>query len=255
MTEIAVHMLSKPTIDSGEVVRYLRGVGAESWIERRIGRPAGEVLTEFAGRLCYRSWKPGLNPNVTRVREDIDDYLLNLLRQGHGSVLEHVNVSFVLSGVSRVLTHELVRHRAGVAVSQESMRYVRVDEGIPFWFPQWAREDEELMERTGAMLESMEELQDWLTAHFELDKEGTPFSEKKHKTSFMRRFLPEGVGTSIMVTANLRAWRHIVEARTAEGAEEEIRYVAGLIGSKLRETYPALMSDYDEDWETPNEKV
>ena len=252
---IAVHMLSTPRLHADEVVQYLRGAGAHDWLERRMGRPAGEVLTEFAGRLCYRSWEPGLNPNVSRVRTDIDDYLLNLLRQGHGSVLEHVNVSFVLSGVSRVLTHELVRHRAGVAVSQESMRYVRIDGEIPFWFPEWAYQDTELMDMAYEYLDMARQMQDRLRDHFELDEEGTPFSEKKHKTSFMRRFLPEGVGTSIMVTGNLRAWRHIIEARTAEGAEEEIRLVAAMIGARLKEAYPALMSDYDSLWKTENGKV
>ena len=83
---------------------------------------------EFGGRLCYRSWEPGLNPNVTKVRTDQDEYLRNILKQKHGSVLEHISYSFVFHNVSRVLTHELVRHRAGTAISQESMRFVRLDD-------------------------------------------------------------------------------------------------------------------------------
>ena len=85
-----------------------------------------ELLVEFGGRSCYRSWEPGLNPNVRKIRTDQREYFANILRSGHGSVLEHANYSFALRNVSRVFTHELVRHRAGSAFSQESLRYVRL---------------------------------------------------------------------------------------------------------------------------------
>src|SRR5690606_13837790 len=91
-----------------------------------------EMLVEFGGRACYRSWEPGLNPNVTRVRTDRMEYFANILRSAHGSVLEHANYSFALRNVSRVFTHELVRYRAGSAFSQESLRYVRLS---GFGFP------------------------------------------------------------------------------------------------------------------------
>src|SRR3954464_10049447 len=77
----------------------------------------GERLAEFAGRLCYMSQH---NPAGRTTR----DYLENIKKQGHGSVLEHANYSLLLEGVSRSLTHELVRHRAGFAYSQLSQRYV-----------------------------------------------------------------------------------------------------------------------------------
>src|SRR4051812_24284240 len=77
----------------------------------------GERLAEFAGRLCYMSQH---NPANRSTRE----YLENIKKQGHGSVLEHANYSLLLEGVSRSLTHELVRHRAGFSFSQLSQRYV-----------------------------------------------------------------------------------------------------------------------------------
>ena len=91
-----------------------------------------------------RPWAPGLNANVSKVREDSAEYLRNILKSGHGSVLEHANFTFLFHNVSRVFTHELVRHRAGAAYSQESMRFVRLTD-IPFWFPDWAKADKELM--------------------------------------------------------------------------------------------------------------
>lgn len=245
VVEPQIYLVARPELDFGEMARYLREVGGERWLERL---DRGELddpqhLVEFAGRLCYRSWEPGLNPNVSRVRTDQADYLRNILRSAHGSVLEHASFSFVLHDVSRVATHELVRHRPGVAISQESLRFVRLQD-LPFWFPEWAREDHELMKRATALLEQLEEFQRWMADHFGLDEEGVPFSVKKHRTSFMRRFAPEGVGTGLVWTANIRTLRHTIEARTAPGAEEEIRLIFGRIGDIMRRECPALFGDY-----------
>ncbi len=243
--EPQVILISRPDLDYDAVADYLREVGGAAWLERldRGELNDAQNLAEFAGRLCYRSWEPGLNPNVTKVRTDQADYLRNILASLHGSVLEHLNFGFVLHDVSRVMTHELIRHRPGVAVSQESLRFVRLDE-IPFWFPQWAREDEELMKRASGLLEELEAFQLWMAGHFGLDDDGVAFAEKKHKTSFMRRFAPEGVATGLVWTANVRTLRHTIEARTASGAEEEIRLVFGRIGEIMRAECPALFGDY-----------
>lgn len=240
-----VFLIARPALDWDEVRRYLKGVGGEAWADRVQDRVADEeALVEFAGRVCYRSWEAGLNPNVTRVRTNSHVYLRNILSSGHGSVLEHASYSFLFHHVSRVLTHELVRHRAGVAVSQESLRFVRLSE-LPFWFPDWARGDALLMERAQAVLEQLEEFQGWMGDHFGLDSQGLSFHEKKHKTSFMRRFAPEGVATDILVTINIRALRHIIYMRTALGAEEEIRQVMDLVAERALAATPALMQDYD----------
>ncbi len=126
-----VFLVSRPSVDLKEMQAYLDEVGGADWLERRINEavPDVELLAEFAGRACYRSWKPGLNPNVRKIRQDRYDYFENLLASGHGSVLEHANFTFVARDVSRrVVTHEWVRHRAGAAYSQESLRYVRLTE-------------------------------------------------------------------------------------------------------------------------------
>jgi thymidylate synthase (FAD) len=242
--EPEVFLVSRPELDYDELARYLGEVGGESWLERLDrGDLDAQNLAEFAGRLCYRSFEPGLNPNVVRIRDNQADYLRNILASAHGSVLEHLNFSFVLHNVSRVLTHELVRHRPGVAISQESLRFVRLDE-LPFWFPEWAQTDAELMKRATAVLEQLEQFQVWMAGHFGLDEEGVPFSEKKHRTSFMRRFAPEGLATGLVWTANVRTLRHTIESRTAAGAEEEIRLLFHRIGELMVKEAPALFGDY-----------
>ncbi len=244
--EPEVFLVAKPRLDYDQIAAYLREVGGESWLERL---DRGDLdndaqnLAEFAGKMCYRSWEPGLNPNVRQVRTDQAKYLENILSMAHGSVLEHASFTFVLHNVSRVMTHEVVRHRPGTAVSQESLRFVRLDD-LPFWFPEWALEDAELMKRATAVLEQLEEFQLWMAGHFGLDADGVKMHEKKHKTSFMRRFAPEGVGTGIVWTANVRTLRHTIEARTDPGAEEEIRLVFGKIGELMQAEAPALFGDY-----------
>ena len=178
--EPEVFLVSRPDLDYDAIAAYLHEVGGESWLERLDKDDLNDAqnLAELAGRLCYRSWEPGLNPNVTKVRTDQTAYLENILASLHGSVLEHLNFGFVLHQISRVCTHELIRHRPGVAISQESLRFVRLEE-IPFWFPEWARQATELMKRATALLEQMEAFQLWMADHFGLDEEGVPFHEKK----------------------------------------------------------------------------
>lgn len=244
-----VFLVASPSVRYHVLAEYFEDVDPTYvWLSRIMssegnGAPHAEDLIEFAGRLCYRSWAPELNPNVTKVREDSQEYLGNIVKSGHGSVLEHANFSFVFKNVSRVFTHELVRHRAGAAYSQESMRYVRLTE-LPFWFPDWALEDEVLMQRCTKLLIMLEDHQRWMADHFNLDDEGVPFTEKKHKTSFMRRFAPDGVATSILATFNIRTLRHIIAMRTALSAEEEIRLVFDEVASVCLREFPNLMQDY-----------
>ncbi|MCQ9367834.1 FAD-dependent thymidylate synthase [Brevibacterium sp. 91QC2O2] len=251
--EPSVELIAQPQLDWDAVNAYLGEVSGSSWSDRVAEQdsPDAEDLVEFAGRMCYRSWEPGLNKNVSRVRTDSTAYLGNVIGSQHGSVLEHANFTFIFHNVSRVFTHELIRHRAGSAFSQESLRYVRLDD-IPLWFPEWARQDSELMERSLKLLDQMEEHQKWMAEHFGLDSEGQKFSHKKHMTSFMRRFAPEGLATGIVWTANLRTLRHVIEMRTAKGAEEEIRLVFDRVARIMREQAPAIFADYtvteDGEW-------
>jgi len=266
-----VRLVSRPDIDWEAASAYLDDVGGMAWYDRQMSDnhdvqvSDGESLVEFGGRLCYRSWDVGLNPNVSRVREDSTEYLGNILASGHGSVLEHANFSFVFQDVSRVCTHELVRHRAGAAYSQESMRFVRLTD-LPFWFPEWVGLDSILLDRCVHVLAILEEHQRWMADRFGLDDahqlgigKGVPFSEKKAKTSFMRRFAPDGVATAILATFNIRSLRWIIQARTEAHAEEEIRLVFDQVAGIMVEECPALFGDFkrsdDGVWTPGHRKV
>lgn len=254
-----VELIARPSIDLAALERFLKTQGGESWLQMRTEQEdspnPGQLLVEAGGRACYRSWDVGLNPNVTRVRKDQSEYFLNLLKSGHGSVLEHANYSFVLYNVSRIATHEIVRHRAGSAFSQESLRFVRLDE-IPFRIPESM---EPLREEIISIVETLEDFQVKAAEHFKLDEEGVPFHLKKEITSAMRRLAPEGVTTVLFWTANVRALRHVIQMRTDPGAEEEMRIIFDKVGRIMVEEAPLLFGDFvvDDDgaWRTEYRKV
>lgn len=242
ITKPEVFLIARPQLDWDAIAVYLEKVGGGAWLDSHDGtNPDAQDLAEFAGKMCYRSWEPGLNPNVKKVRGDQGTYLENILAQQHGSVLEHAQFTFVFHNVTRVLTHELARHRPGTAVSQESLRFVRLDE-IPFWVPNWAQGDRELMMAVRHYLDEAEKMQIYLADYLNVDE--LSMHEKKEKTSFMRRFAPEGLSTGLVWSANIRALRHVIESRTAPGAEEEIRLVFGRVGEIMLRECPALFSDY-----------
>jgi thymidylate synthase (FAD) len=199
----------------------------------------GERLAEFAGRLCYMSQH---NPAQRPTRE----YLANIKRQGHGSVLEHANYSLLLEGVSRSLTHELVRHRAGFAYSQLSQRYV--DESrASFVVPPAIIGDEALEDvwRTQivaaqssyvALVEQLMTRYGWVA-----DK----VHRRKMAREAARGVLPNSTETKIVVTGNARAWRTMLELRSSEAAELEIRRLAVLVLRVLQQEAPALFDDFE----------
>src|SRR5256884_4406125 len=135
-TKPIVIKIGETRVDREGIMQMLTALGVSQEGSKRFetAPDTGETLIELAGRICYESFEIGLNPNVTKIRLDPKDYFENLLRKGDGSVAEHGLVNFVMIGVSRVMTHELVRHRVGVAVSQEILRYARAQEG-KFWIP------------------------------------------------------------------------------------------------------------------------
>jgi thymidylate synthase (FAD) len=199
----------------------------------------GERLAEFAGRLCYMSQH---NPAGRTTR----DYLENIKKQGHGSVLEHANYSLLLEGVSRSLTHELVRHRAGFAYSQLSQRYVDESEAS-FVVPPAIAGDEALEGAWRSQIESAQSTYVALVSQL-MERYGW-VTDRIHRRKMAREaargVLPNSTETKIVVTGNARAWRTMLELRSSEGAELEIRRLAVAVLRVLQEEAPAFFSDFE----------
>lgn len=199
----------------------------------------GERLAEFAGRLCYMSQR---NP----ARRSTQDHLENIKRQGHGSVLEHANYSLLLEGVSRSLTHELVRHRAGFAYSQLSQRYVDESEahfvvppaiiGAETLEAAWKAQVEAAQRAYVETVDRLMERYGWIA-----DK----VHRRKMAREAARSVLPNATETKIVATGNARAWRTMLELRAGEGAELEIRRCAVALIRVLQREAPAFFSDFE----------
>jgi thymidylate synthase (FAD) len=267
--EPKVYLVAKTMLDREGLMQYLSDIGLDVTPENADWYPDprtsdAENLIEAGGRMCYRSWAPydeskplATNPNVTKVREGNAKYLANVIKQKHGALLEHANVTMIFRDVSRVFTHELVRHRAGWAYSQESLRYVRLND-LRFWLPQMVKDQvgaPALFEETIGILETV---QAKLHAMFDIDNIGN-FSAKKLLTSMFRRLAPIGLSTSIMATGNLRAWRHVIALRTSTHAEEEIRLAFQKAAWMLKREYPNAFFDMNEneagEWTFEYDKV
>lgn len=199
----------------------------------------GERLAEFAGRLCYMSQR---NPAGRTSAE----YIENIKKQGHGSVLEHATYSLLLEGVSRSLTHELVRHRSGWGFSQLSQRYVDESEAS-FVVPPAIMGDDALVAAWRAQVESAQRA--YVELVEQLMERYSWVADKVHRRKMAREaargVLPNSTETKIVATANARAWRTMLELRAGEGAELEIRRCAVAILRLLQRESPAFFSDFE----------
>ena len=197
----------------------------------------GERLAEYAGRLCYMSQH---NP----VMRTTSDYIGHILEQGHGSVFEHANYSFLLEGVSRSLTHELIRHRAGFAYSQLSQRYVDASQ-TGFVLPPaiagtegeaaWHQQMEMALGTYQELAAMLEEQYTWVENRVH---------RRKMAREAARSVLPNSTETKIVVTGNIRAWRTMLELRSSEAAELEIRRLAVALIKFFQSEAPAFVQDF-----------
>ncbi len=236
LSEPSVYLIGRQVVDEAEVARFLADCGV-TW-ESDSDVPA-EVITETSGRLCYMSFarpRPGGNAA----------YLHHLKEVGHGSVLEHAVWNFLITGVSRSLTHELVRHRAGFGFSQLSQRYV--DESVAEYVePDIIAKDPELhavwLEAVTQSHAAYVRLAELLhTKLIDLDADRT--TRRKAARQAARSVLPNATETKIAVTANARALRHFLEQRGSVAAEPEIRKLANKMLDLLQAESPNLFGDY-----------
>ena len=234
------------------------------WIQNQTD---GDFLPELAGRICYASFnnpRPGGNKA----------YLDRIKSEGHGSVLEHAVFALIFTGVSRSLTHELIRARAGFSYSQLSQRFVD-ESGCDFVDPplvsdieaslplmpatdrdKWEARLLSMTEDREAVRERYQErvrwYDEWLDEH-KPEVQGT--AKRKMAREAARAVLPNETETMIYVTANGRAWRTWLEQRCSAHADAEIRRAARLTLATLRPHAPNLFADFDDAGETKYHKV
>jgi thymidylate synthase (FAD) len=189
----------------------------------------GQALAEFAGRACYQSWDKPVPATATNA-----GYLRHLIEVGHLSVLEHSVATFYLTGISRALSQQLVRHRH-LSYSELSPRYV----GEPVVEPDVIAGDPELhktfVEATEAGVRAYHELVAAL--------ERRPLDPKQARQA-ARSVLPGALETRLVVTGNYRAWRYFVAVRATEHADVEMRRVAVACLRELQRIGPNAFGDF-----------
>jgi len=235
-----VYLVGRQCVENAEIDRFLSDHGVEQWTTDT--DIAAQKLTEVAGRMCYMSFskpRPGGN----------SAYMENIIDVGHGSVLEHAVLNFIITGVSRSFTHELIRHRAGFGYSQLSQRYVDESQ-CEFVEPQGIAEDPELHKLFVATVSAAQKAYIELTNRLSdrIEREHPELSRtdrRKMARQAARSVLPNATETKIFVTVNARALRHFLFLRGTIHAEEEIRIVAIDMWKIAMKECPAFFNDFE----------
>ena len=227
ITAPKIYSMTLPSYDWANLQEFLDLENLPEMSESVVSKDSQNAIVETAGRLCYMSFGKG--------RKSDEDYIRNLMFQGHGSVFEHINFGFIITGISRSLSHELVRHRH-FSFSQLSQRFV--DESDVAFVKPPNLPNELVSSWEESCLASLDSYRNLLT---ELAKEKN--LSRKQRYEIARSVLPNCAETKIFVTGNARSWRHFISLRTSEGADAEIRRLANMILKELREIIPIQFDD------------
>ncbi len=238
--EPTIYLIGRSEIATAAIDQFLAD-NATSWqTDTEVG---AERIAELAGRICYMSL------GTSQGRRTNHEYLENILEQQHGSVLEHAVWNFLITGVSRSFTHELVRHRAGTAISQLSQRYVDESQ-VDFVEPAVIAGDPQLhaiwSEAIAAAHAAYVALSDRLSGIIEASYPQLAKRERrKMAREAARSVLPNATETKLVFSVNTRALRHIIELRGAAGTEPEIRRFAVKLLRLMLTTAPNLFGDME----------
>lgn len=237
IANLSIKCLSHPSFQE-DVFHDFLNENELSWVRKGVGTNA-EYLAEAAGRLCYMSFgKERQSPR------DTEQYISNIINQGHESVLEHLNWTFLITGVSRAFTHQLVRHRAGFSYSQLSQQY-HDESDAEFVIPIEVKNDTTLY---SAWCQHIEESLSFYKKSLKTIENSDQYKNKKEKLralrSASRSILPNATETKIIVTANARAIRHFFKMRGAIEGDYEMRKVSEKIFDIVKIDAPSIFQDF-----------
>jgi thymidylate synthase (FAD) len=234
MTIPEIYVLARPSF-TDDFKSFLRAEN-ETWIST--GSTEAERLVEFAGRICYMSFGSRQSPKTNK------QYIENLVRQGHESVLEHVSWTFLLTSVSRAFTHQLVRHRVGFSFSQLSQQY-HDESGAGLVVPNGLDDFPDALKAFQVAAKSSQDAYKLILS--KLTSAGTQSKESLRAIrSAARSVLLNATETKIVVTANARAIRHFLDVRGAIEGDIEMRRVSKLFYDVILKDAPALVADFVE---------
>ncbi len=199
----------------------------------KIIQPLIEILTpidgdyilkflEQCGRTCYKS--------EDKITEDsAEKFVRALIKSGHESVIEHFNITVKVI-CNRGISHEIVRHRIG-AYSQESTRYVNYKDGIEVILPNYL------------IMPNDKVYEVWLNAMADAERHYKKMIALGARPEIARDVLPNALKTEVVITYNLRQWRHFFKQRLSRAAHPQIRQIAGMILREFKEQIPVIFED------------
>ena len=235
---IRVYLVSRPQLDVAELLRFLSDRKLR-WARTGEARESEEII-EICGRICYMSF----SDDKKKIRFPNKEYIENLVEKGHESVLEHASWTFIIDGVTRAFTHQLVRHRVGFAFSQLSQQY-HDESDAKFLVPTGLVAHPELYELWRSTIESSHQGYRKLLRELERKSDSSDPEKRRWIRTAARSVLPNAVEAPIAVTANARALRHFFDLRGAIEGDHEMRFVSSAIFQIVANEAPALFSDFE----------
>lgn len=240
---LKIYIVNRPEFDAKNFLSFTHNQKTD-W-RRTIGATDSEEIVEAAGRICYMSFGEDQSPKSNQ------EYIRHLIEMGHESVLEHVNWTFLITGVSRAFTHQLVRHRVGFAFSQLSQQYHN-ETNASFTEPLliknnsrahdiWNKVIQETRQTYRELLKVLQESEHESAVHLK----GKEFRRAIYSAA--RSILPNATETKILVTANARALRYFLKIRGQIPGDEEMRNVASHLLLHLKIEAPSLFFDFHID--------
>lgn len=197
--------------------------------------PNPEELIAQSAKLCYSV--VGVNEIKKKLTdEEIDKFVGHLISIGHESPLEHVTFTFAVEGVSRALTHQLIRHRIGTSYSQQSQRYVKLD-NFEYITPEEIRKDSKLCNIYQRHLRETQDVYDYLVEG--LMKNGR---SEKEAIEDARYIFPNACETKIVFTMNARSLINFFKQRCCTRAQWEIRDMANEMLAQVRKIAPIVFN-------------
>ena len=183
---------------------------------------------EQVGRVCYKS--------ESKIDEDsAEKFVSAIIKRGHNAVIEHFNITVKFT-TDRGISHEIVRHRIA-RYAQESTRYCNYNKD------KFGKEISVI--KPINIKEGTKEYEDWLRAMNEAEKSYFTLIEDGCKPQTARAVLPTCAKTAIMVTMNLREWRHFIKLRSSNAAHPDIRILAIDLLKQFKEKIPVIFDDIE----------
>ncbi|CQI98022.1 Thymidylate synthase thyX [Yersinia rohdei] len=239
IADLSIRCISHPSFEQDVFIDFLTENGL-TWVQKGVASDA-EHLVEASGRLCYMSFG-----ELNQSPKSSVQYIMNLIDQGHESVLEHLNWTFLITGVSRAFTHQLVRHRAGFSYSQLSQQY-HDESDAEFVVPIEVKNNPELFDAWKKHIESCLNFYKLSLLDIKSNQKMDSFSKKENMRALRgasRSILPNATETKIIVTANARAIRHFLKMRGSLDGDYEMRMVSEKIYEIVSDDAPALFQDF-----------